>query len=603
MTCTPDKPWRQRLLPVLALVLAAGAGASDAAPGAYDAYVAQAHAALARGDGIAAEMALRKALGAGLPRDAAAARMGEAYLDQADFKRAREWLAPRKFTPAEAPHGYRVLGRLEMAEGNLAAAGAALDAALRLTPEDSRLWVDIARLRYAGGQHLQAIEAADKAVQLDPANVRALEFRGLLVRDQYGLAAALPWFERALKLKPDDTALLGEYAATLGELGRAKQMLTVTRRIIELEPRNPRAFFLQSVLAARAGNTPLARRLLARAGANLSGVPAALELQGLLELEAGNANLAVELLGLLSRRQPQNRTARQLYARAVNALNDPRQLVSQFAGDAARQDASPWLLTLVARAYEDLGERDRAAPLLDRAARAGPVPILAVAEPDPIGVLALRYADAPGDVSAAVPYVRQLLAGGQLAQAVAIAEKVRSVVPGSADAQLFAGDLRMARGDYAGAVEAWRMAGAVRLGDALMLRLVDASLRSGRADQAETLVRAVLVNTPRSRAALRLAAGLAARDGDWAGAARMLRYLVRTGGSADARLQADLAFALERSGETGAAIEAGETAYRLQRASVTGTKAWGTALGRSNQGLANALKVKAERLSALDAAG
>lgn len=598
MTSTPDKPWRRRLLPALALVLVAGAGAGRAAPSAADALVAQAHAALARGDGIAAEMALRKAIAAGLPREAAAARMGEAYLDQSDFKRARLWLAPKAFTPAEAPHGYRVLGRLEMAQGNLVAAGAAFDAALRLAPGDSRLWVDIARLRYDGGQHLQAIDAADRAVRLDPANVRALEFRGLLVRDQYGLAAALPWFESALKLKPDDTALLGEYAGTLGELGRAKEMLTATRRMIELEPHSPRAFFLQSVLAARAGNIPLARRLLARAGANLSAIPAALELQGLLELEAGNGNLAVELLDLLSRRQPQNRTARLLYAKAISATHDPRQFVTLFAPDAQRADASPWLLTLVGRAYEDLGERDRAAPLLDRAARAGAVPVLAVAETDPIGVLALRYADAPGEASAAIPYVRKLLAEGRLADAAAISERVRAMVPGSADAQLLAGDLRMSRGDYAGAFEAWRIAGAVRLGDDLLLRMVDASLRTGRADQAEILVRGVLANSPRNRTALRLAAGFAARRGDWAEAVRALDYLARTGGASDARLQADLAFALARNGDDRSALSAGETAYRLQRGSGTGAEAWATALGRSNTSLSNALMVKTRALGA-----
>ncbi len=603
MTSTPELSRRRRLLrPLLALVLAgaagAGAGGAGAAPSAADAYVAQAHAALARGDGIAAEMALRKAISAGLPRDAAAARMGEAYLDQSDFRRARDWLAPKAFTRAEAPHGHRVLGRLEMAQGRFVEAGAAFDAALRLTPNDSRLWVDIARLRYAGGQHLQAIDAANRAVQLDPGNVRALEFRGLLVRDQHGLVAALPWFEAALKFKPDDTVLLGEYAATLGELGRVRQMVTVTRRMIELEPRNPRAFFLQSVLAARAGNTPLARRLLARAGPNLSAIPAALELQGLLEFEAGNSNVAVELFGLLSRRQPQNRTARLLLARALDTAHDRRQLIAQFAPDVTRADASPWLLTLVARAHEDLGQRDRAAPLLERAARAGAVPVLAVAEPDPLGVLALRYGDAPGEASAAVPFVRQLLAAGRLADAAAIAEKVRAAAPGSADAQMLAGDLRMVRGDYSGAVDAWRVAGAVRLGDDLMLRLVDASLRSGRADQAELFVHGVLANNPRNRTALRLAAGFAARRGDWAAASKILGWLARTGSAADARLQSDLAFALARGGAREGAVSAGETAYRLQRAAPTATQAWATALDGSNPNLSKALLVKSAALNA-----
>ncbi len=69
-----------------------------------------------------------------------------------------------------------------------------------------------------------------------------------------GLVASLPWFEKGLKAAPDDLSLLGEYAATLGEIGRAKDMLRVTRHMIELDGENPRAFYLQAVLAARAGN-------------------------------------------------------------------------------------------------------------------------------------------------------------------------------------------------------------------------------------------------------------------------------------------------------------------------------------------------------------
>lgn len=570
MTFTPDRRWLAGLAG-LALVLAAGQG--GAAEGASAGLVRQARAALARGDGIAAEMALRKAMAAGLPRDAAAARMGEAYLDQNEPRKAREWLGPGLFTPDEAAHGFRVLGRLEMAEGNLAAAGLAFDRALKITPDDSRLWVDVARLRYTGGQHLQSIAAADRAVALDPANVRALEFRGLLVRDRFGMTAALPWLEAGLKQKPDDLSLLGEYAATLGELGRAREMLAVTRRMIELDRRSARAFFLQAVLAARAGNRPLARSLLSRAGPDVTRIPAALLLQGVLELDAGNNNLAAELLGRLSRLQPQNRTARLLLARALSASGDRRALIDTFAPDAARGDASPYLLTLVGRAYEDLGQRDLAAPLLDRAARAGAAPVLPLGEPTALGVLALRYGDAPGSAEAAVPYVRQLLASGRTAEAAAIAERLAGLSPGSADVQILAGDLRLAQGNLSGAVEGYRLAATVRLSDPLLLRLVDAYVRAGRVEDAERLVNGLRTTSPRGRTAMRLAAGFAARRGDWSEAAALLRWLVQHGGGADARLQADLALAALRSGDNQGATRAAQAAYRLQRASPLSARA------------------------------
>jgi len=570
MTSTADRHagagrrGRGALLLLLLAALVTGPGLADGTPG--DATMAQAHAALARGDGIAAEMALRKAMAAGASRDAVAARMGEAYLDQGDMEKAREWLGPGRFVPNEEAHGFRVLGRLEMAEGHLAAAGQAFDAALKRTPNDSRLWVDIARLRYAGGEQVQAIAATERAVALDPANVRALEYRGLLVRDQLGLTAALPWFEAGLKAKPDDLALLGEYAATLGELGRARQMVTVTRRMLELDPKNGRGFFLQAVLAARAGNVDLARALIGRAGAAAE-TPAGLLLFGTLELQSGNANHAADLLERLSALQPDNRAARLLLARAIAATGDRRALIDRFESEALRPDASPYLQTLVARALEDLGQRDRAAPLLDRAARADAVPVL----PLP------AYGDGPP------AQVRQFLTAGNLGEADALASRLRNAAPGSADAQRLDGDVRFARGDLAGAVEAWRAAASVSLTDDLLLRFVDAFLKAGRPDDAERLVTGVLATSPRDRAALRLSSGLAARRGDWAQAAAVLDYLARSGSAADARIQSDLAFARLNRGDLAGARQAAEQAFRLQRASPAASRALGLVLQKQHQ--------------------
>ena len=599
MTCTPERKLRPGLLAAVALALAAALVAPGMAGQTMaDNLVHDAHVALARGDGIAAEIALRKAMAAGAAHDAIAARMGEAYLDQGDLLKAHAWLGPAGFTADEASHGFRMLGRLAMAERNLPAAGKAYDRALALTPDDSRLWVDIARLRYVGGEQIQAVAAADQAVRLDPGNVRALEFRGLLVRDQYGLAAALPWFEAGLQRKSDDLPLLGEYAATLGELGRAMEMLTVTRRMIELDPHNPRAFYLQAVLAARAGNSPLARSLMAHAGSAVAQLPSAMLLQGVLELEAGNANLAVGLLDQLARGQPQNARVRLLLAQALYRSGDLRQLFHRFAADAARSDASPYLLTLLGRAWEDLGQRDLAAPLLDRAAMATAPAILTVAEDSPLAVLALRYRDAPGEAATAVPYVRQLLAGGELGAAAQVAERVRALAPGSGDAQALAGDVRFAQGDLAGAVERYRLAASVRLSDDLLLRLVTAYVRAGQRADAVRLVDTVLAGDPRNETALRLASGFAAEAGEWARAARLLGYLGDGPAARDARLQADLALARLRGGDPRGARRSAERAYRLQRGAAVSAQAWGMTLAASREDgpLARALLAKARTI-------
>ncbi len=581
---------------VLALA-AAGPGGADDSRASVE--LAKAKAALSRGDGIAAEIALKQAAQAGAAKNALAADMGEALLDQGKLEKAREWLGPADFAPAEALHGMRMLALLETKQGNLIGAGKALDRALALDPKNPDVWVDIAELRYRGGEQLESIDAAERAHALDPGNVRALQFRGLLVRDQFGPAAALPWFEAALLRSPNDGALLGDYAATLGELGQARKMLTVTRKMLELGTDNPRAYFLQAVLAARAGNNSLARAMLNHIGDDMQSVPAALLLAGVLDLQAGNSNLALDELDRLVKLQPQNETAQLLLARVLYAAGKQPQLIDRFAAMAARDGASPYLLTLVGRALEDTGKRDAAAELLDRASGVSTAGLLPVLDSDN-GDAAGRYRGSPRNVDFAAAQVRLLLASGRAGEAVSAAERLREVRTGLAPAQALAGDAQYAAGQYDAAFDRYRQSAKVRFDDALLSRMVLSATRSGRRDVAANLVSSYLASHPQSRVATRLAADYAASLGDWGRARSLLEHLQATGSQRDARLLADLAFAQLRSGDSAAADQTAKMAWNIQRSSPIVAQAWAMALAaRKQQGpLADVLSQRAKAAAA-----
>ncbi len=546
--------------------LALIAAVAGAAPGDDD--VAAAQQALARGDGLGAEIALKRALDAGIARSAVAAAMGKAMLDQGDRRKAREWLGKAEFSGGSEVYGYRMLGLLERQEGNLSAAGNAYNRALAIAPDDSMLWVDIARLRYAGGEQVQAVGAADEALKHDPENIRALEMRGQLVRDQFGPVAALPWLEAGLARAPDDVDLLGEYAATLGEAGRAADALTVARRLTELSPDNPKALFIQAVMAARAGNYPLAKGILDRIEGSFRNSPAALLLTGALEIEDANPNIAVEALEQLARLQPANPRAQVLLARALYDAGELEDLTRRFTPLAERPGASPYLLTLLARAYEDQGQRDRAAPLLDRAA--ADLPELA-----PVAELGGN-----GDVAS---QLRGLLTSGQNGQAVAVAERLRAARPGFSPAQSFAGDAQLAFGRPGDALDRYRQAAEIRFNDDLLLRTLLAMVRSGQAQGTGELLAGFLANNPQSRTGARLASGLAAQNGNWDLAREILEGLRARGGGSDVRLLCDLSLAQLRGGDAAAAVETAEQAYRLQPASAVATLALGTALAEAGQ--------------------
>jgi cellulose synthase operon protein C len=499
--------------------------------------------------------------------------MGEALLAQDAPEKAREWLEPGAFAPESAARGFRKLAELHRRDGDLAAAGEAFDRALAITPRDAAMWIEIARLRYAGGEHMLALDAGEYALKLDPGEVRALEFKGQVMRDREGLAAGLPWFERALRRAPRDLSVLGEYAATLGDLGQAKKMLAVTRQMLAIAPGNPRAFFLQAVLAARAGKIELSRSLYARTKDEFAETPAGLLLEGLLQMGSGNYGLAADVLGKLVRAQPANARAALLLARANALAGENGLVIHDMAAAAGRPEASPYLLTLVARAHEANGRRDLAAPLLDRAA------------------LARRP-----EVYPTSSEVGGLLAAGQAAAARALADKSLAAHPGSAFDQMIAGDVRLAVGDGAGAFDHYRHAAYVRMSESLMLRMVAALLRTGQGDVAAATLDGFRAANPNGRMAARIAAGEAARASDWTRARRLIEPFAAV--SQDPALLADLALAQLRLGDPQVAEATARRAYALQRSNSAAAAAWGLSLDTVGQrSRAQALLAKSRALN------
>jgi len=556
------------------LVLAALAGGAvlaaplAALPTGAGERIKAAAAALEKGDGIAAEAELDRALEGGAARTDVAAAMGEALIAQGQLVRAREWLAPGRFTPATEAYGWRMTGLLEQREGNLAAAGRAYDRALALSPKDPQLWVDIGRMRYAGGEQIQAIEAANYALELGPDHPRALELRAQLLRDAGDQVGALALFDRALETAPDDLDLLAGQAATLGEMGRATEMLEVVRRMTELAPRHPQALYLQAVLAARAGKVDLARAILVRLGDRLAEVPSAMLLSAVLELEAGNAHVAADQLEELAERQPANPRVQMVLARALYQAGEHGRLFARFAPLAARPDAPAYLLDLLGRAYEEKGDRAAAAPLLGRAAAAAPRPVMPIAGEGGAGP---------------VPSVRALLLAGNTAQARQVAQRFLTSRPGSYEALYLAGDTDLAAGQAAQALPRYQAASLVRFPDSLLLRISLAYERTGQVQASRQLVGRYLLAMPQSPLAARIAAGQSAFARDWDQARILLESLRRRGGNRDVRLLADLSFAQLRGGDAAAASESAARAWSLQPASPVAAQAWAMALAESGQ--------------------
>lgn len=547
-------------------------------PDYAEAHLALARAMLAQGDGVSADAEIQRAIDAHVDARLVQHLRAHALLLQGEEEKAVA--AADKAAPQFRVYALRIRGQALAAQGKYADALQALSQAVAAAPNDGAAWTDMGRFKLNAGDLLGAIDASGRAVALAPASVDALILRGELVRTQYGLVAALPWFEAALKHDAHDYDALIEYAATLGDAGRTVDALAATRGALEVRSGSPQAWYLQSVIAARGGNYDLARALLERTEGSLDALPGVMLLTGTLDIEKGDFEQAIDKLKALVGNQPYNVTARKLLAYALLRTDSARNAIDTLRPVVERADADSYALTLVARGYERIGDRAAAARYLDRAAAPLPGGTQAFSADDSVSVLAADADQRPGDPAAIVPFVRGLADRGDKAGALAKAQQVAASNPGAPATQLLVGDLLMLDSRFAEAATAYRRAADLRFDQGTALRLIEAFDKAGRRAEAANALALYLSQNPADLAALRLSAEWQLAAGDYDAAANTLERVRGWVGDGDAALNAQLAAAYTGAGDLDAAEELGEAAYALAPANPAVADAYGWALYR-----------------------
>lgn len=538
-----------------------------------DALMLLARANLSLGDADRAEGALNRAYRAGVAKEIIRPLLAEAWLRQGDTDRALRATAGEDAGPAVI----RIHARALAASGDVTGATAALTALLAAHPDDASAWITLARIRLDAGDIGNADIAAQRALSISRADPIALTLRGEIVRSRYGLNAALPWFEAALARDAYYHPALIEYAATLGELGRYRETLSITRRALIARPGSPQALYLQAALAARAGRIALARALLAKTEGAIDGVPGVVLLSGAIAYASGDYEQAVARWRELVGRQPMNLAARRLLGAALIRSGDLPGALDVLRPAALREDADSYTLALVGRAFEASGERDWAARFLDRAATPSlgtPAPFASDAS---VEVLAGQAADAPGDPTAIVPLVRAMLEGGDRTGALSRAQALATASPGAPAAQLLLGDTLAIAGRHAPALAAYARAADLRFDQPGFLRLTEAAAQSGNALQGARAVALYRAQNPEDIAARRILANLQLGAGQWNEAIATLETLARTVGPRDTLLLSQLAYAHAGAGDGAIARRYGRRAYERAPTNPTTVDAYGWA--------------------------
>jgi cellulose synthase operon protein C len=528
--------------------------ALQADPDDKAARIMQARVDLALGDGVAAESEIQRARQSGLSAGETAHLLAHARLLQGD---ARAALAEAAGAAAEyEAYAARIRGRAWMALGDGGNALAAFDRALVVAPEDSSVWTDVARFRRSNGDIAGALAAVDRAVAARPRNAEALVLRGLLTRGQYGLAAALPWFDRALDVDAGNVEALIERARTYGDIGRMRDMLDDAREVHRLTGGHPTAYYLEAVLAARAGNFALARGLWERTRGAFDDLPAGRLLLSAIDFETGNEEQAARRLAGLVTDQPTNRRARRLLAAAQWRMGDAAATAATLRPIADMPDADAYSLALMGRALSRLGDASAAAMYLARAARPQPGALTAL---DPLSegdfAQVRRAAEArSGDGPAQVRLISALLARGQSDEALARARRLQADNPGAPEVHILVGDALGVRGDFAAAAEQYRRAANLAFSEAVAMRLIDSLQRSGQAVAADNVLNLFVQQNPRSVPGLILLGGRAMQRRNWLFAIAIYEGLRVRIGNNDATILNNLAWAYAESGDEARAL-------------------------------------------------
>jgi tetratricopeptide (TPR) repeat protein len=132
--------------------------------------------------------------------------------------------------------------------------------AVALDPADAGTLTLLSRVRLAAGSPVDALSAADAAVEAAPAHLAARAARAMALLDLRRYREAADAADEMLRLGPDDAYAQTTAAAILGEARNGQRALNAAWRGVELAPEEATAHLVLGVVAARLELFSLAER-------------------------------------------------------------------------------------------------------------------------------------------------------------------------------------------------------------------------------------------------------------------------------------------------------------------------------------------------------
>jgi len=524
----------------------------------------------------AAEVALSEALLLGVNRAEVVVPLAKSLIMQG---RQAEVFEQARLDLAGLPPDVRRLLALQHAAartdmGDAKRAQALIDEARSADPNAVDSWIAEVLVRIRANQLTEAMNAAERAVQLAPNSADALYQKASVQHLLLPPKAVLPSYDRVLAVQANHVEARIARAGLLVDLQRHKEAAADISEVLRLSPDEPRAVYLQAVLADAAGDKAASRANLAKVTGLIDPVPInflryrpqLLLLNGLAHFDMGEPLKARPYLEAFHRSQPQSPTAK-LLAQIYLGDGAPERAIETLESYLIRQPADGQAMMLLASANIAQGRHSRATSLMQEALktkeRADFRSMLGMSY-----LKAGRYGDArealeaslkkdPRQLGAGVTLVGLLMRDSQYAKAASRAAELVKANPNNPSLLTLQGEAQAAAGNVNGAKLSFEQALALDRTLAMpRVGLARISVQRGDMDAAAARLTEILKQDERNLEALLAMANLAERRQRPDEALRYAQKAVDAATATDIRPHAALVTLLLRLGKKGDALAA-----------------------------------------------
>jgi cellulose synthase operon protein C len=408
-------------------------------------------ALLKTGDVIGAEVAFGEALRLGVNRAEVVVQLALTYTAQGKQKLLFE---QQQFALAGLPPGVQLQLLLVRASassdlGDIKGALKAVDDARAIDPKSSPAWLAEVPIRIRAGQIREATDAADRGMALAPDSTDAWYQKGSIMHVVGNLRGALAAYDSALKIDPENLEARVSRAGIYIDLGQIKDAQNDVEELQRQSANEPRAAYMQALLAERANKPDEAKAALKEVTALIDPVPMdfiryrpqLLMLNGLAHFGLNEGEKAKQYLEAFQKVQGNTPTAKllaQLYLRDGNTDRAAEVLDTYLKAQPNDGQA----LTLLASALMSKGQNARAISLMQRALQTKDSPEFRTA----LGLSLLRSGQAgtataqleaalkadPRQTQASTSLIALYLRAGQAPKAVVVAENLVKQQPTNA---------------------------------------------------------------------------------------------------------------------------------------------------------------------------